>query len=211
MYAIRKQQGQARMSDRELDHELVLRVQKGEKAAFDVLVRKYQHKLGNVISRYIRNPADVPDVAQEAFIKAYRALPNFRGDSAFYTWIYRIAINTAKNHLVAASRRPPRDDIDAQDAEQYDSASGLREYATPERLALTGELATTIQTALDELPDELRTAIVLRELDGLSYEEIASAMECPIGTVRSRIFRARDAIEKRIRPLVDETDAGEQE
>ena len=196
------------MGDRQLDQELVRRVQKGEKAAFDILVRKYEHKLANVIGRYVRNQADVLDVSQEAFIKAYRALPNFRGDSAFYTWLYRIAINTAKNHLVAAGRRPPNDDIDAQEAEQYDSASGLKEYATPERMALRSELADTIQEAIDELPEELRTAIVLRELDGLSYEEIASAMECPIGTVRSRIFRARDAIEKRMRPLVDETGAG---
>ena len=197
------------MGDRSLDQELVERVQNGEKAAFDILVRKYEHKLANVISRYIRDPAEVLDVSQETFIKAYRALPNFRGDSAFYTWLYRIAINTAKNYLVAAGRRPPRDDIDAQDAEQFEAGSGLKEYATPERLALSNELATTIQDAIGELPDELRAAIVLRELEGLSYEEIAVTMECPIGTVRSRIFRARDAIEKRIRPLIDETDAGE--
>jgi RNA polymerase sigma-70 factor (ECF subfamily) len=184
-------------------------VQKGEKAAFDILVRKYEHKLANVISRYIRDPSEVLDVSQEAFIKAYRALPNFRGESAFYTWLYRIAINTAKNHLVAAGRRPPKDDIDAQDAEQFEAGSGLKEYATPERLVLSNELAVTIQDAIDELPEELRVAIVLRELEGLSYEEIASAMECPIGTVRSRIFRARDAIDKRIRPLLDEVNTGE--
>ncbi|MFC1771901.1 RNA polymerase sigma factor RpoE [Pseudomonadota bacterium] len=194
------------MGERNLDQELVERVQRGEKAAFDILVRKYEHKLANVIGRYIRDPSEVLDVSQEAFIKAYRALPNFRGDSAFYTWIYRIAINTAKNHLVAAGRRPPRDDIEAHEAEQFESASGLKEYATPERQALEKELAGTIQDAIDELPEELRVAIVLRELEGLSYEEIASAMDCPIGTVRSRIFRARDAIEKRIRPLIDETD-----
>ena len=209
MYALRTTEEVARMGDRSLDQELVERVQNGEKAAFDILVRKYEHKLANVISRYIRDPAEVPDVSQEAFIKAYRALPNFRGDSAFYTWLYRIAINTAKNYLVAAGRRPPRDDIDAQDAEQFEAGSGLKEYATPERLALSNELATTIQDAIGELPDELRAAIVLRELEGLSYEEIAVTMECPIGTVRSRIFRARDAIEKRIRPLIDETGAGE--
>ena len=197
------------MGDKSLDQELVERVQKGEKAAFDILVRKYEHKLANVISRYIRDPSEVLDVSQEAFIKAYRALPNFRGDSAFYTWLYRIAINTAKNHLVAAGRRPPKDDIDAQDAEQFEAGSGLKEYATPERLVLSNELAVTIQNAIDELPEELRVAIVLRELEGLSYEEIASAMECPIGTVRSRIFRARDAIEKRIRPLLDEVNTGE--
>lgn len=194
------------MGERNLDQELVERVQRGEKAAFDILVRKYEHKLANVIGRYIHDPSEVLDVAQEAFIKAYRALPNFRGDSAFYTWLYRIAINTAKNHLVAAGRRPPRDDIEAQEAEQFESASGLKEYATPERQALRNELAGTIQEAIDELPEELRVAIVLRELEGLSYEEIATAMECPIGTVRSRIFRARDAIEKRIRPLIDETE-----
>jgi RNA polymerase sigma-70 factor (ECF subfamily) len=197
------------MGDKSLDQELVERVQKGEKAAFDMLVRKYEHKLANVISRYIRDPSEVLDVSQEAFIKAYRALPNFRGESAFYTWLYRIAINTAKNHLVAAGRRPPKDDIDAQDAEQFEAGSGLKEYATPERLMLSNELADTIQDAIDELPEELRVAIVLRELEGLSYEEIASAMECPIGTVRSRIFRARDAIEKRIRPLLSEVNTGE--
>ena len=197
------------MGDKNLDQELVERVQKGEKAAFDILVRKYEHKLANVISRYIRDPSEVLDVSQEAFIKAYRALPNFRGESAFYTWLYRIAINTAKNHLVAAGRRPPKDDIDAQDAEQFEAGSGLKEYATPERLVLSDELAVTIQDAIDELPEELRVAIVLRELEGLSYEEIASAMECPIGTVRSRIFRARDAIDKRIRPLLDEVNTGE--
>ena len=197
------------MGERNLDQELVERVQRGEKAAFDILVRKYEHKLANVISRYIRDPSEVLDVSQEAFIKAYRALPNFRGESAFYTWLYRIAINTAKNHLVAAGRRPPKDDIDAQDAEQFEAGSGLKEYATPERLVLSNELAVTIQDAIDELPEELRVAIVLRELEGLSYEEIASAMECPIGTVRSRIFRARDAIDKRIRPLLDEVNTGE--
>jgi len=197
------------MGDKNLDQELVERVQKGEKAAFDILVRKYEHKLANVISRYIRDPGEVLDVSQEAFIKAYRALPNFRGDSAFYTWLYRIAINTAKNYLVAAGRRPPKDDIDAQEAEQFESGSGLRDYATPERMMLSNELAVTIQEAIDELPEELRVAIVLRELEGLSYEEIAAAMECPIGTVRSRIFRARDAIDKRIRPLLDEVNTGE--
>ena len=191
------------MGERNLDQELVERVQQGEKGAFDILVRRYEHKLVNVIGRYIRDPSEVFDVAQEAFIKAYRALPNFRGDSAFYTWLYRIAINTAKNHLVASSRRPPGDDVDAQEAEQFGADSGLKEYATPERMALSSELATTIQAAIDELPEELRTAIVLRELDGLSYEEIAAAMECPIGTVRSRSVRARDAIDRRIRPLLD--------
>lgn len=197
------------MGERNLDQELVERVQNGDKAAFDILVRKYEHKLANVISRYIRDPSEVLDVAQESFIKAYRALPNFRGDSAFYTWLYRIGINTAKNYLVAANRRPPGDDVDVQDAEQFDAGAGLREYATPERLALQGELAETILAAIEELPEELRNALVLREMDGLSYEEIASAMDCPIGTVRSRIFRARDAVDQRIRPLLEGSDSGE--
>ena len=197
------------MGDQNVDQELVRRVQSGDKKAFDVLVMKYQQRIVKLISRYVRDQDEVLDVAQEAFIKAYRALPNFRGDSAFYTWLYRIAINTAKNHLVAASRRPPKDDVDAQDAEQFESGSGLKEYATPERMALKSELAGTIQEAIDALPEELRVAIVLRELEGLSYEEIAAAMDCPIGTVRSRIFRARDAIDKQIRPLLDDTDAGE--
>ena len=208
MQAVREAEGIARMGERNLDQELVERVQSGEKAAFDILVRKYEHKLANVISRYIQDSSEVLDVSQESFIRAYRALPNIRGDSAFYTWLYRIAINTAKNYLVAAGRRPPKDDIDAEEAEQFEAGSGLKEYATPERLALKSELATTIQDAIDDLPEELRVAIVLRELEGLSYEEIAAAMDCPIGTVRSRIFRARDAIEKRIRPLIDESDAG---
>ena len=197
------------MGEQQIDQVLVERVQSGDKRAFDLLVGKYQHKIANLIGRYVRENADVQDLVQETFIKAYRALANFRGESAFYTWLYRIAINTAKNHLVAAGRRPPRDDVDAQDAEQFEAGSGLKEYATPERLALRGELAGTIQDAIEALPEELRVAIVLRELEGLSYEEIASAMECPIGTVRSRIFRARDAIDKQIRPLLDETDAGE--
>jgi RNA polymerase sigma-70 factor (ECF subfamily) len=205
MLAIRDTEGIARMGEKNLDQELVERVQQGQKGAFDILVRRYEHKLVNVIGRYVRDPVEVLDVVQETFIKAYRALPNFRGDSAFYTWLYRIAINTAKNHLVAAGRRPPGADIDAQEAEQFEVDSGLKEYATPERMALRSELVTTIQSAIDDLPEELRTAIVLRELDGLSYEEIAGAMDCPIGTVRSRIFRARDAIERRIRPLLDET------
>lgn len=197
------------MGEKNLDQELVERVQNGDKGAFDILVRKYEHKLANVISRYIRDSSEVLDVTQEAFIKAYRALPNFRGDSAFYTWLYRIGINTAKNYLVAASRRPPVDDVDAQDAEQLAGGSGLRDYATPERIALQGELAATIQSAIDELPEELRTALVLRELDGLSYEEIATAMDCPIGTVRSRIFRARDTVDQRIRPLLEGSESGE--
>ncbi len=189
-------------SEKEADQRLVERVQRGDKKAFDLLVLKYQHKVANLISRYIRDQSEVLDVTQEAFIKAYRALPKFRGDSAFYTWLYRVAINTAKNHLAAQSRRPPGDDIEAETAEQMDLGTPLKEMDTPERLALQREIAETIQKALDELPDDLRTAITLRELDGLTYEEIAQAMECPIGTVRSRIFRAREAIDARLKPLL---------
>jgi RNA polymerase sigma-70 factor (ECF subfamily) len=190
------------MSERRIDHELVLRAQAGDKRAFDLLVLKYQQKIANLVSRYIRDPSEVMDVCQEAFLKAYRALPGFRGESAFYTWIYRIAVNTVKNYLVAQGRRPPGDDVDAELAEQIDAGSRLREYATPERELLSDEIAATVQAALNDLPEDLRTAIVLRELEGMSYEEIASAMECPIGTVRSRIFRAREAIDKRLRPLL---------
>jgi RNA polymerase sigma-70 factor (ECF subfamily) len=190
-------------SEKAADQALVERVQRGDKKAFDVLVLKYQHKVANLISRYIRDQAEVLDVTQEAFIKAYRALPKFRGDSAFYTWLYRVAINTAKNHLAAQSRRPPSDDIEAETAEQMDSGTRLKEGDTPERMALQGEIAETVQQALDELPDDLRTAITLRELEGLSYDEIAQAMDCPIGTVRSRIFRAREAIDTKLRPLLE--------
>jgi len=189
-------------SEREADQVLVERVQRGDKKAFDLLVLKYQHKVANLISRYIRDPSEVLDVTQEAFIKAYRALSKFRGDSAFYTWLYRVAINTAKNHLAAQSRRPPGDDIEADTAEQMDMGGRLKETATPERMALQREIAETIQKALDELPDDLRTAITIRELDGLTYEEIAQAMSCPIGTVRSRIFRAREAIDTKLKPLM---------
>ena len=191
------------MGERSIDQALVERVQKGDKQAFDVLVLKYQNKIIQLIYRYVHDPEEAQDVAQEAFIKAYKALGRFRGDSAFYTWLYRIAINTAKNYLVASSRRPPKSDIDAQDAEQYEGAVGLKEYATPERMLLRDEIQTSIAQAIDELPDELRTAITLRELEGLSYEEIAQTMDCPIGTVRSRIFRARDAIDTRLKPLLD--------
>lgn len=189
-------------SDRETDQVLVERVQRGDKKAFDLLVLKYQHKVANLISRYVRDQAEVLDVTQEAFIKAYRALPNFRGESAFYTWLYRVAINTAKNHLAAQARRPPGDDIEADTAEQMDMGAALKELDTPENLALQGEIAQTVQRALDDLPQDLRTAITLRELEGLSYEEIAQAMDCPIGTVRSRIFRAREAIDARLKPLL---------
>lgn len=191
------------MNEQSPDQDLVERVQQGDKRAFDLLVRKYQNKIVHLVTRYLHDPVEAQDVAQEAFIKAYRALPSFRGDSAFYTWLYRIAINTAKNYLVAQSRRPPTDDIDAQDAEQYSGDTGLKEYATPERLALRDEIESTITAAIEALPEELRTAITLRELEGLSYEEIAAAMDCPIGTVRSRIFRARAAIETRLAPLLD--------
>ena len=191
------------MGERSIDQALVERVQRGEKQAFDILVLKYQNKIIQLANRYVHDPDEARDVAQEAFIKAYRALGRFRGDSAFYTWLYRIAINTAKNYLVASGRRPPRSDIDAQDAEQYEGATGLKEYATPERLLLKDEIQQTIAAAIDELPDDLRTAITLRELEGLSYEEIAQTMECPIGTVRSRIFRARDAIDTRLKPVLD--------
>lgn len=191
------------MGERNIDQALVERVQRGDKPAFDILVLKYQSKIIQLVNRYVHDPDEAMDVAQEAFIKAYRAIGRFRGESAFYTWIYRIAINTAKNHLVASGRRPPAGDIDAQDAEQYEGATGLREYATPERMLLKDEIEKTVASAIDELPDDLKTAITLRELEGLSYEEIAQTMECPIGTVRSRIFRARDAIDTKLKPLLD--------
>ncbi|HID46067.1 MAG TPA: RNA polymerase sigma factor RpoE [Chromatiaceae bacterium] len=190
-------------SSAEADLILVEKVKKGDKKAFDLLVLKYQQKVANIISRYIHDSSEVFDVSQEAFIKAYRALPKFRGDSAFYTWLYRIAINTAKNHLAAKGRRPPADDVEAITAEQMDSGARLKEFDTPEHLLLQDEIARTIRDALNDLPDDLRTAISLRELEGLSYDEIAQAMDCPIGTVRSRIFRARDAIEKKLRPLLN--------
>ena len=190
------------MGENKTDQALVERVQGGDKAAFDLLVLKYQHKVVNLISRYIHDPSEALDVAQEAFIKAYRALPKFRGDSAFYTWLYRIAINTAKNYLVAQGRRPPKTDIDAEDAEQYEGAGDLREYATPEHMLMKDEIERTVIETIEQLPEDLRTAITLRELEGLSYEEIAEAMGCPVGTVRSRIFRAREAINKRLEPLL---------
>ena len=191
------------MGERQVDQELVIRVQRGDKKAFDLLVLKYQQKIANLVSRYIRDQHEVLDVTQEAFIKAYRALPNFRGESAFYTWLYRIAINTAKNYLVSQGRRPPSDDVEAETAEQMDAGARLKETGTPEHHLLTEEISATVQQAIDELPEDLRTAIVLRELEGMSYEEIANAMSCPVGTVRSRIFRAREAIDKRLRPLLN--------
>lgn len=185
------------------DQLLVERVQRGDKAAFDMLVLKYQHKIVKLVSRYVYEPAEALDITQETFIKAYRALPKFRGDSAFYTWLYRIAINTAKNHLVAEGRRPVDQQVDLQDPEQYDMNARLKDVATPESMLLTDEIQETVEGAIEELPEELRTAIVLRELEGMSYEEIAAAMDCPVGTVRSRIFRAREAIANRLQPLLN--------
>jgi RNA polymerase sigma-70 factor (ECF subfamily) len=191
------------MGDRSVDRELVARVQRGDKKAFDVLVLKYQQKVANLVARYIRDPGETLDVTQEAFIKAYRALPGFRGESAFYTWLYRIAINTAKNYLVSMGRRPPGSDVDSESAELQDTSGRMKDTDTPEHQLLTAEIANTVQQAIDELPEDLRTAVVLRELEGMSYEEIANAMSCPIGTVRSRIFRARDAIDRKLRPLLE--------
>ncbi len=192
------------MADSPVDSELVARVKAGDKQAFNVLVQKYQHKLVKLISRYVHDQAEAMDVAQEAFIKAYRALPRFRGDSSFYTWLYRIGINTAKNYLVAQGRRPPDNDVDAQDAERYDVDSPLKDHETPEALARRDEIQQTVMDAIEDLPEDLRMAITLREFEGLTYEEIAQTMDCPIGTVRSRIFRAREAIDRRLRPLLSE-------
>ena len=185
------------------DAQLVRRVQKGDKGAFDLLVLKYQHKIVNLVMRYVRDPDLALDISQEAFLKAYRALPRFRGDSAFYTWLYRIAVNTAKNHLAAQRRRPMDVELDLQDPEQYELHAKLKETDTPEGMTLSQELRQTVERAIDGLPEDLRTAIILRELDGMSYEEIAQTMDCPVGTVRSRIFRARDAIGKKIGTLID--------
>lgn len=181
------------------DQQLVARVQKGDKKAFDLLVLKYQHKIMSLISRYLRNSDEVQDVAQEAFIKAYRALPNFRGDSAFYTWMYRIAINTAKNYLVARQRRPPTVDVDIDDAEHFEGDFDLKDIENPENILFGSELKEVVERAIQALPDELRTAVSLREFDGLSYEDIAIAMDCPVGTVRSRIFRARESIDRQVK------------
>ena len=185
------------------DQQLVERVQKGDKRAFDMLVLKYQHKIVAIVGRYVKDNAEVYDVVQEAFIKAYRALGNFRGDSAFYTWLYRIAINTAKNHLVSRSRRPPSSDVDVDDADYYDGSEPLRDIETPEGAMARDQLQEVVNNAIAGLPEDLRTALTLREMEGLSYEDIASVMDCPVGTVRSRIFRAREAVDKAIRPLLD--------
>jgi RNA polymerase sigma-70 factor (ECF subfamily) len=192
----------AQMSEQNVDQNLVERVQQGDKSAFNLLVTKYQHKVANLVSRYVSNHSDVPDIVQETFIKAYRALPNFRGESAFYTWLYRIAVNCAKNHSVALGRKPPSNDVEVEDAEFYDGGDALRENASPEKILLTQEIKKVVFDTIAQLPDDLRIAINFREIEGLSYEEIAVIMECPVGTVRSRIFRARDAIDKKITPLL---------
>lgn len=191
------------MGDREVDQQLVERAQRGDKHAFELLVAKYQRRLGRLISRFVRNAAEAEDVTQDAFIKAYRALPAFRGDSAFYTWLYRIGINTAKNHLVAQGRRAPTSTpFDAEDAEDFEDAALLHEVSTPENELMSKQVVEVVNSSLQELPDDLRTALTLREIEGLSYEEIAAVMDCPIGTVRSRIFRAREAIAANLRPLL---------
>jgi RNA polymerase sigma-70 factor, ECF subfamily len=196
--------GNMASGNREIDHELVLRAQSGDKQAFGLLVEKYQRKLGRLLSRLIRDQAEVEDVVQESFIKAYRALHNFRGDSAFYTWLYRIGINTAKNYLVSMGRRPQvSNDIEIEDAENFEDGDELRTLETPETAMMTKEIAHTVNDTVAGLPEELRTAITLREIEGLSYEEIATFMNCPIGTVRSRIFRARETIAQKLRPLLD--------
>jgi RNA polymerase sigma-70 factor (ECF subfamily) len=193
---------QGGVSEVKVDQLLVERVQKGDKRAFDLLIQKYQHRIISLVSRYVSDSSEAQDVAQEAFIKAYRAIGRFRGDSAFYTWLYRIAINTAKNWIVAKNRRPPASDIDAIDAEQYSISSRLKETSTPENELLREEIEKTVYDTIASLPEDLRTAIMLREMDGMSYEEIATTMECPIGTVRSRIFRAREAIDEKLIPLI---------
>ena len=191
------------MATESTDAQLVRRVQKGDKGAFDLLVLKYQHKIVNLVMRYVRDPDQALDITQEAFLKAYRALPRFRGDAAFYTWMYRIAVNTAKNYLAAQRRRPMDVELDLQDPEQYELHAKLKDTDTPEAVNISNELQSTVERAFAALPEDLRTAIVLREIDGMSYEEIAETMECPVGTVRSRIFRARDAISKKIGNLID--------
>lgn len=191
------------MSERSIDQKLVVRVQKGDKTAFDLLVRKYQHRIAKLVSRYVRDRGEAEDVTQEALIKAYRAIGGFRGESAFYTWLYRIAVNTAKNYLESQGRRPPGSDVEIEIAELANGGAILREQATPERHMLTNEIADTVHRVIERLPDDLRAAITLREIEGLSYEEIAQVMDCPIGTVRSRIFRAREAVDQELRPLLE--------
>jgi RNA polymerase sigma factor RpoE len=193
-----------RMSERDIDQQLVERAQQGDKHAFDLLVSKYQRKLGRLLSRFIRDAGEVEDVTQEAFIKAYRALPSFRGDSAFYTWLYRIGVNTAKNYLASMGRRAPTStNYDSEEAEAFDDSDQLRDLNTPENLLMSKQIAQTVNQSMDRLPEELKAAIMLREIEGMSYEDIAKIMDCPIGTVRSRIFRAREAIAEQLRPLLD--------
>ncbi len=193
------------MPQTQTDQQLVLKVQKGDKRAFDLLVLKYQHKVMSLVSRYVNDHSEVQDVAQESFIKAYRALKNFRGDSQFYTWLYRIAVNTAKNYLLTRGRRPPAQDVDAQDAEHLGHVGALKDIASPDKLLARDKLKEVVYAAIDALPDELRTAITLREFDGMSYEDIGEVMQCPIGTVRSRIFRARESIDKVMNPYLEST------
>lgn len=202
-------QAEATLAQQRLDNELVARVQRGDSAAFDLLVRKYQHRVVALIGRYVGDWSECQDIAQDTFIRAYRAIGSFRGDAQFYTWLHRIAVNTAKNHLVAHSRRPPAEDIDVGDAEQFDSGIRLRDTDTPERELMRQQMEQTVMRAVEALPEELRVAITLREVDGLSYEEIATRMDCPIGTVRSRIFRAREAIDQELSPLLDSEPARE--
>lgn len=192
------------MGEREVDQQLVVRAQHGDRQAFGLLVSKYQRKLARLLSRLIRDPAEVEDVSQETFIKAYRALGSFRGDSAFYTWLYRIGINTAKNYLVSQGRRAPtRTEYDSEEAEGFEEGELLRDINTPERMLFSKEIGETVNAAMEALPEELRTAITLREIEGMSYEDIAKMMDCPIGTVRSRIFRAREAVAEKLRPLLE--------
>lgn len=190
------------MSEQFTDQQIVEKVQRGDKNAFGLLVTKYQHKVAHLVSRYVKNSGDVADVTQEAFIKAYRALPNFRGDSAFYTWLYRIAVNSAKNYLVAQGRKPPASDVDADEADFYDGSDALKEQNSPERNLMSQQLEKMLFDTVEQLPEDLRMAITLREIEGLSYEDIANVMDCPVGTVRSRIFRAREAIDKVLQPML---------
>ena len=191
------------MNERELDLQLIQRIQNGEQEAFSLLVRKYQTRVANILTRYVRSSGDIPDVAQEVFIKVYKSLPNFRGDSAFYTWLFRITVNTAKNYLTSQSRRPPSSDIDAEDADSYDGSGALKDEDNPEAILHSQEVKRVVLKAISDLPDELKSAITLRELEGMSYDEIAQVEGCPIGTVRSRIFRAREAIDKQLKPLLE--------
>jgi RNA polymerase sigma-70 factor (ECF subfamily) len=190
------------MSEQFTDQQIVEKVQRGDKNAFGLLVTKYQHKVAHLVSRYVKNSGDVADVTQEAFIKAYRALPNFRGDSAFYTWLYRIAVTSAKNYLVAQGRKPPASDVDADEADFYDGSDALKEQNSPERNLMSQQLEKMLFDTVEQLPEDLRMAITLREIEGLSYEDIANVMDCPVGTVRSRIFRAREAIDKVLQPML---------